>query len=108
MMAAWNAKADQKRDEQMGDDDQDTGADDVMKRPCMKRPAANGIGGGHGLPNTKPKSKAKSQPKSKAKSHPEVQARQQAEARCHQVEPEPTVETSSERLQQVQVATRML
>ena len=70
MMAAWNAKADQKRDEQMGDDDQDTGADDVMKRPCMKRPAANGIGGGHGLPNTKPKSKAKSQPKSKAKSHP--------------------------------------
>ena len=41
MMAAWNAKADQKRDEQMGDDDQDTGADDVMKRPCMKRPMAS-------------------------------------------------------------------
>ncbi|OLQ10248.1 hypothetical protein AK812_SmicGene6070 [Symbiodinium microadriaticum] len=74
MMAAWNAKADQKRDEQMGDDDQDTGADDVMKRPCMKRPAANGIGGGHDLPNTKPKSKAKSQPKSKAKSQPKSKA----------------------------------
>ena len=46
MMAAWNAKADQKRDEQKGDDDQ--------------RPAANGIGGGRDLSNTKPKSKAKS------------------------------------------------
>lgn len=74
MMAAWNAKADQKRDEKKGDDDEDTGADVVVKRPCMKRPAANGIGGGHDLPNTKPKPKAKSQPKSKAKSQPKSKA----------------------------------
>ena len=47
-----------------------------MKKPCMKRPAAFGIGGNSfEPPSTKPKPKAKSQPKSKAKSQPKYKAK---------------------------------
>ena len=75
MMAAWNAKADHKREEKKGEDDEDAD-ESVMKKPCMKRPAANGIGGNsHEPPSTKPKPKAKSQPKSKAKSQPKYKAK---------------------------------